>query len=76
MSVTPRSLLQGAPCSRFRRVEQTPGLQQFQLTVWQLRTNLLLLMIQDKRLQGAVAAWGPLHTAKPATQAVTSEWDR
>lgn len=56
------SLIQGAPipCSRFKRVEQTPGLQQFQFTaVWQLTANLLLLMVQVKRLQGALAAWGP-----------------
>lgn len=73
MPAPPTSLIQGVPfpCSRFRAAEQTPGLaQQFWLTVWQLRTNLLLLVAQGKMLQGAVAAWGPLHTAEPATAAV------
>lgn len=69
MSVTPQSVTQGAPfsCSEFGRVEQILCLQQFHLTVWQLRTNLLLLMIQGKRLQAAVAAWGALHTIRSAS---------
>lgn len=72
LSVPPASLIQGVPfpCSRFRAAEQVPGRQQFWLIVWQLRTNLLLLMVQGKMLQGAVAAWWPLHTAEPATVAV------
>lgn len=72
LSVPPTSLIQSVPfpCSRFRAAEQVPGRQQFWLTVWQLRTNLLLLMVQGEMLQGAVAAWGPLHSAEPATAAV------
>lgn len=60
MSVNPQSLTQRAPfpCSGLGRVEQTLCLQQFHLSVCQLRTNLLLLMIQGKKLQAAVAAWG------------------
>lgn len=66
----PQSLTQGAlfPCSGFGREEQTLCLQQFHLTVCQLRTNFLCWWFKVRR--------GALHTIKPVTQGVTSRWDK